>query len=109
MRRLRPNRDGIGPFQSFPDSSQNTFVLDVVSKKFAWMNAEAVLGVICGETAHVHDESRIQSVGRLCYEYVGTAISSLKSRVVSSRGHGGRPPNGLQWTAAVATSDRARA
>jgi hypothetical protein len=36
---VRPGRDRIGPFQSFPASSQNTFALDAVSNRFVRMVA----------------------------------------------------------------------
>jgi hypothetical protein len=64
---IRPSRDRIGPFQSFPAVSVHTLCLDVVLKWFTWMVAEAVLGVLCvlrGEnsaaagTAPVADRSR---------------------------------------------------
>ena len=66
-----PGRDGIGPFQSLPASSQNTFHSGCRVEEVRLDERRSNPAVLCGENARLHDGSRIQSAGAAYYERVG--------------------------------------
>jgi len=87
MRRLWLVAMGSGRSSRFRLLLKTPCILDVVSKKFAWMNAEAILPSFVVKMPVCTTDREFNQRGRLTTNVWGTAISSPKSCVVSPRAH----------------------